>query len=117
MNEFIKNQLSQIEGIDKELLETSDDITIKKYIKTDDNYTFNVGEWYMLEFKDYIVNPYPGFNLHQNWNKGVIPKYAKMYCQICQDLGKMIRVSAWGIEDTTYNWVGWVPKVSVKIIN
>ena len=70
---------------------------------------------YKIEVEDYIIKPYEGFTLHDNWNNGIVPKDKVMNCKIIQIMGKMIKVEAVGV-DTNNSWSGWLPRKSIHII-
>ena len=72
-----------------------------------------VGHFYIIEVEDYIIHPYDGFTLHNNWNNGVIPTTRKMQAEVIQIMGKMIKVNA-RCEDGLL-WVGWLPRKSITI--
>lgn len=81
-----------------------------------------VGNTYIIKLEDYIVNPYDGFTLHNDWNNGIIPTSRYMKVTIMQMMGKMIKISG-----DNYNheskcvvpgkWCGWIPTKSMKIID
>lgn len=82
---------------------------------------FDVNSWYIIQLEHYIINPPPDFNLHSNWNKGIVPKYEFMKAQVLQCMGKMLKIKGVGYDitnnlDTSYIWEGWLPSKSVKII-
>lgn len=71
--------------------------------------------YYKIEVEDYIIKPYEGFTLHDNWNYGIIPKDKIMNCEIVQIMGKMVKVNAVG-SDSDNSWSGWLPRKSFKVI-
>lgn len=71
--------------------------------------------YYKIKFKDYIVHPYPDFDLHTQWNNGIIPQEYIYNVQVVKVMGKMIKVDGVGCEKSTH-WVGWIPKVSAEIL-
>ena len=92
-----------------------------KRVTASNNKGMEVGHYYLIKVEDYIINPPPNFNLHTNWNKNIIPKDKYMKCEICQIMGKMIRVTAMGFDnntqtDTNNLWCGWLPLASITVI-
>ena len=80
-----------------------------------------VGNCYLLQLEDYIVKPFDGFSLHDNWNKGIPPKHNFVKAEIVQIMGKMVKINSIGYDfmskvDTTDVWEGWVPRKSFKIL-
>lgn len=114
MNKFILEQLKNT----KVKLPYYDDNTVELFIpKRNDiiNDENIVGINYKILLEDYIIHPYDGFTLHENWNNNVIPTDNIMNVEIIQQLGKMIKISGIGVNDNKV-WSGWVPKSSIKII-
>jgi hypothetical protein len=76
---------------------------------------------YLLQLEDYLVNPFEGFTLHDNWNKGVAPKHHFLKAEIVQIMGKMIKVNSVGYDymnkvDTDDLWEGWLPRKGIKVL-
>ena len=115
MNKFIKEQLHKCKVAN--IPEFGDD-TVELVIPSMYNKTkceFELGGEYNIEVEDYIIHPYSGFTLHDNWNKGIIPTDKQMHITITKDMGKMMLVQAVGINDLKA-WGGWLPKKSCNII-
>lgn len=74
-----------------------------------------VGKEYKIKVERYIVNPPEGFDLHINWNSGLVPTDEYMKIKVDQIMGKMIKVKAVGINDNK-PWAGWLPRKSINII-
>ena len=121
MNPIIKKQLQACRVA--ELPDYDDNTTLMIIPKKDSNRVneFHVGKFYLVEFEDYIINPPNDFNLADNWNKGSVPRYKYMKCEICQLMGKMIRIQGAAYDPTNnidipYVWGGWVPSKGLKLI-
>lgn len=119
MNKFILNQLKKIRFAN--LPDYNDDTTEIFIPKQTNEVSLEEGKCYIIEVENYIIKPYEGFTLHDNWNKGIVPKHKFMKCEVCQIMGKMIRIDAIGYdwenkEDILDSWSGWLPIKSVKII-
>lgn len=69
-----------------------------------------------VSFSDYIVNPYPGFDLHEKWNNGIAPPRHRMYGEVIEENSSMIKVNV-HTDDYEQNWCGWCPKKSCVVIN
>lgn len=121
MNEYIKAQLklcsvAQIPEFDDST--TVINIPKGKRLSISD---VAVGDYYLIELEDYIINPPPNFDLHINWNNNIKPVDKYLNCEIIQVMGKMIKVSGVGFnylynETTDHIWEGWLPRKSFKII-
>lgn len=120
MNKFIKQQLDSIAQID---IPEYNDQTTQLIIKKQDikqNY-LQQGKSYIIQLKNYIVNPPTDFTLHINWNNGVIPKSKYLSVTINKIMGKMYQVDACG-----YDWENqtiifdsysnlWLPKNGFEV--
>lgn len=83
--------------------------------------TFQIGKRYIIQVEPYIVKPFEGFTLHDNWNKGISPKHYIMKALICEIMGKMVKIQSVGYDinqhkDINDEWEGWLPKSSFKIL-
>ena len=76
--------------------------------------TFTPGHYYMIEVENYIVHPYDGFTLHQQWNNNIAPSSNKMHVVVTQLMDKMVKVD--GFCDDNKDWCGWLPIKSCKNI-
>lgn len=121
MNEIIKKQLSQVRpGILPYFDDNTTELIIKKS-NGDFNSDLTLNKSYIIQFENYIVNPPPNFDLHINWNGGVVPKYKCMKCTVISVMGKMVKIegNAFDLDtdtDINYIWAGWCPRKSIKII-
>ena len=115
MNKFIKEQLNKCKIAN--IPEFDDDTTelLIQGANKSNKVDFELGLEYNIEVEDYIIHPYPGFTLHDNWNKGIVPTDKQMHVLITKDMGKMICVQAIGLNDNKV-WGGWLPKKSCKIL-
>lgn len=111
MNKLIKEQLDKL----KDLLPEYDDDTLELFIpKASGIAEFSVGDTLCIKIADYVLNPYEGFTLQDNWNNGTVPPDHIMYVQIIKITGSMIRVSGRG--ENKQFWEGWLPKKSITIL-
>jgi hypothetical protein len=121
MNKLIKQQLNAVSVAKLPPFDdSSTTIMIPKYNKEDVSELL-LGKCYLIKVEDYIVHPFDGFTLHDNWNRGVAPKSIYMNCEVQQLMGKMVKIVAIGYDydtKTTLNdsWEGWLPKSSIQII-
>lgn len=127
MNSFIKEQLNKCavahipEFTDATVHLIIPKVSISNQEHIDNTADFVVNKCYLIQVADYIIHPYQGFTLHDNWNNGVVPQYACMKIQILKNVNKMIFVDGVGFDTTTntyinYYWSGWLPKKAVTII-
>lgn len=118
MNEIIKEQLNnckvaKVPSFDDGTTTISIPIGVREIEHEID---LAIDACYLIKVDDYIIKPYKGFTLHDNWNNGVIPTDIEMKVAITNIMGKMIRVDAVGNNDGL-PWSGWLPKKSIKIIS
>ena len=120
MNPLIKKQLDKV----KNVVLSYDDSTTSLHISRNENGKGSglyENDKYLIELADYIIHPFEGFTLHDNWNKGNVPKYLFMKCVVNKVMGKMILISGIGYDfthkcDTDYEWSGWLPVKAIKVI-
>lgn len=114
MNKFILKQLNKIKQVD---LPQYDESTTVLFIPKSSTTLNNiiVGNVYKVQLEDYILHPYDGFTLHENWNNNILPTDNIMNVEITESLGKMIKINGIGVHDNKV-WAGWLPKSSMKII-
>lgn len=115
MNKFIKDQLSKVRYASvPEFNDSTTELLIPKgEVKPEAEFVVN--NYYLVEFEDYILYPFEGFTLHENWNNGKAPVDKRMNIEVLQIMGKMIKIH--GVGETTHNmWEGWIPKKSMKIL-
>ena len=79
------------------------------------------GRYYLIKVEDYIVHPFDGFTLHDNWNKGIPPKHKYMKVEILKIMGNMININSIGFnndtnQDINDSWVGWLPRKSITTL-
>lgn len=65
-------------------------------------------------FENYIINPFPGFDLHEKWNNGIAPPSKIMYGDILKETTGMYYLSL-HTETDNQSWQGWCPKKSCHI--
>jgi hypothetical protein len=75
----------------------------------------------LVELEDYIINPPPGFTLHESWNNGQVPKNKYYKCQCIKIMGKMVKILGVAFDyenkiDLEENWDGWLPLKSIKVL-
>lgn len=116
MNKFIKEQLlkckiAHVPDFDEHTAQLLIQKNTNKVITSELHRGIEID----IEVEDYIIHPYPGFTLHNNWNRGIVPTDRQMHVLIIDEMGKMICVQAIGLNDNKA-WGGWLPKKSCKII-
>ena len=119
INPLIREQLQAVKTV--EIPPIDDNTTVIKIAKQVGDIPVIVSKYYLIELENYLINPPPNFDLHINWNKNIVPKDKYMNCQVLQIAGKMIKVSAVGVDESTNlpnnrTWEGWLPKKSIKVL-
>ena len=117
MNKIIMDQLNMMKTLEfqvdgkpsKDFPEFFNEVTFKKTTKD----IVDTREKQFV-FADYILHPYPGFDLHEKFNKGIIPPEQIMQGQIVKETERMYCIKAHTL-DNSKDWFGWIPKKSVKI--
>lgn len=121
MHPIIKQQLMKVKAVD---LPAWDDSTTNIIINKKEDATpisMQVNHYYVIQLKEYLLNPPQGFDLHVNWNNNVIPKSLFYKCQCLQLMGKMVKIFGVGFDydnrrDLDDEWVGWLPLKSITVI-
>ena len=91
MNKIVEDQLKKVKVAQLPPYdETTLHLSIPK-VNTVVNTEFVVGAYYIIQLDDYLIKPYEGFTLHDNWNKGVAPKHNCLRVMVLQTMGKMIK--------------------------
>lgn len=119
MNKWIKKELEKCK-IAKipEFDDNTTHLVIPKNVKPDKNIIAGqlyLGQEYIIQVEDYIIHPYSGFTLHDNWNNGIVPTDKQMHIKVDQIMGKMIKIQSIGINDKSI-WNGWLPIKSIHIL-
>lgn len=116
MNKIIQNELKKCKVANIPFFDdNTTEIIIQKGGKAVVKDDIILNHYYKIEVEDYIIKPYDGFTLHDNWNNGIIPKDKIMNCEVIQIMGKMIKVEAVGA-DTSNTWTGWLPRKSFHVV-
>lgn len=121
MTNLIKDQLKKCRIADTSAVNEEQNVNIIHKKKSIEPYASScvksseiaVGGKYIISVESYIIYPYDGFTLHDNWNHGIVPTDSDMECSVLMDMGKMVKVQAIGIHDGSM-WEGWLPKKSIK---
>lgn len=119
INPIIKKQLEELKPLGiPDIDDSTYEIVIPKQVK----YVlvnFKEGHQYVIDLADSIVNPPQDSSLHANWNNNVVPKDARMQVVVQQVMGKMLKISGFGLDgemQTGNIWCGWVPQQSIKVV-
>ena len=121
MNKIVEDQLQKVRVAD---LPSYDEATTHMIIPKKEGHItsdFILNKCYIIQLENYIVKPFEGFTLHDNWNKGIPPKHNFLKVEILQIMGKMIRVNSIGFDwqtkqDINDVWEGWLPRKGIKIL-
>ena len=121
MNKVVEEQLKKVKVAQ---LPSYDETTLRiKIPKVSSiiNSDLNEGQCYLIQVEDYIVKPFDGFSLHDNWNNGIAPKHKFLKVEVVKTMGKMIKVNSVGYDfmnkvDTMDLWEGWLPRKAIKIL-
>ena len=121
MNKVVEEQLKKVKVAQ---LPSYDETTLRiKIPKVSSiiNSDLNEGQCYLIQVEDYIVKPFDGFSLHDNWNNGIAPKHKFLKVEVIKIMGKMIKVNSVGYDfmnkvDTMDLWEGWLPRKAIKIL-
>ena len=119
LNKLIAEQLNMVTVGNVE--QTGDHEFIVRRVQDPNNREIKVGECFLIELENYLLHPSDNFNLHQNWNKNIIPTNKYMQIQVDEIMGKMIKITGIGYDISTHEcinkiWNGWLPRKSFKIL-
>lgn len=67
-----------------------------------------------VEFADYIVKPFDGFDFHDKWNNGIPPFGKVMYGDILKETDGMWYFELHPLSNFN-TWRGWCPKKSCTV--
>ena len=119
INPIIKKQLEELKSLGiPDIDENTYEIVIPKQVE----YVlvnFKEGHQYVIDLADSIIHPPQDSSLHANWNNNVVPKDARMQVVVQQVMGKMLKISGFGLNGETQTgniWCGWVPQQSIKVV-
>lgn len=115
MNKYIKEQLAKTKVNLPDYDDNSTTLFIPKTDKSINNADLQVGHCYYLFLEDFIINEPANFTLSVNWNNGTKPSENKIYAQVTQTMGKMIKVVSRSAENNI-PWTGWLPRKGVIIL-
>lgn len=122
MNQVVIDQLKKVKVADLPQWNEDDlKLIIPKKVGGYKRTDFVEGCTYIIELEKYLVEPFDGFTLHDNWNKGIPPKHRCLYVVIKQIMGKMIQIDSVGYDYKQKaiindNWTGWLPRKGIKIL-
>lgn len=126
MNTFIQQQLSKVKNVKMPQFDSMTNCMIihkagNQIINEPSSNELHIARQYIIKLASYIINPPDGFNLHENWNKGIKPTFDIMSCLVLQQAGKMIKIRGIQYDINTSStldkkWEGWVPQKSITII-
>lgn len=106
MSKIIDEQLDKL----KNYAQTKDGDSIIFHRKN----SYNCKKEKAVVFEDYILHPFPGFDLHEKWNNGIAPPERTMYGDILKETTGMYLMSL-HTETSGKSWTGWCPKKSCRI--
>ena len=122
MNQVIIDQLRKVKVVNLPEWDENDlSLFIPKKEGIINNTNFIENQEYIIQLEKYLIQPFEGFTLHDNWNKGTHPNHIFLKVKVLKIMGKMINFSTIGydfkskqlINDT---WDGWLPRKGIKII-
>jgi len=115
MNPLVKEQLEKVHITMPSYDESSTEIVIPKNSGLP-QVDFQLNHYYTIKVDDSLINKGPWYDtIHNNWNNGRAPLYNVLNVEVCQFVGKMLKVEATA-PGTTYTWSGWLPRNNCKII-
>ena len=120
MSKILSNQLKMVTSVDLSDVPSDFHVLVIDKQQTLEDVDLNVGQSFLIELEDYIINPPPNFTLSDNWNGGSNPTQKYMRVIVVQVMGKMVRVQGVGFDMKTHEnigdvWEGWLPRKSIKV--
>lgn len=124
MNPVVKRELEKVRIPLPDYDDNTTLITILRKTAEEQVKTFPiiVGNCYLIQLADYVLNEPPNFTLSANWNSGVVPKSKYMKIQITKVMGKMIQIDGSGYDvlnqvDLNDAYIGlWLPLASIGVV-
>lgn len=122
MNQVIIDQLKKVKVADLPKWEEDDlHLVIPKKAGLINKIDFVENQEYIIQLEKYLIEPFEGFTLHDNWNKGTHPNHLFLKVKVNQIMGKMINLSTIAYDFKTKQlinetWNGWLPRKGIKII-
>ena len=115
MNKIIKEQLSKVTSVVLDIKEDVYHYVIPKATKFI-NSALKQDQCYLIEIKDFILNPDENSTLASNWNAGKTPKNKFYNAEVITKMGNMIKFNCVAVEDPSDNFYGWLPVDSFTVI-
>lgn len=122
MNQVIIDQLNKVKVADLPQWDEDDlHLQIPKKSGVLNRTDFVEGQEYIIQLEKYLIQPFEGFTLHDNWNKGIPPKHLCLKVKVNKIMGKMINFDTIGYDFKAKQiindiWIGWLPRKGIKII-
>lgn len=114
MDDIVFQQLNRIDDIDFLVDGEKLDAIPQSFNKITFLRTSGVQNVITVEFENYIVEPFDGFDFHQKFNNNTPPPYKTMCGKVLKETEKMYYFDLKSMNGDK-SWVGWCPKKSCKI--
>ena len=118
MSDYLKKELHTI---DAQYIEQEDgSLLFQKQTITP--VTPQLHHYYIVKLANYILHPYEGFTLHENFNNNIIPECEYMEIEVQEVMGKMYKINGVGydydegIELREKRWCGYVPQKGITFL-
>ena len=119
MNKVIRDQLSKVKSVNISFDNITENIVLSK-IDEILPVVLNVGNIYLIELEDFVINPQSNSTLASNWNAGKVPKYKYYKAEFLEKMGNMYKFNgiAYDHNQDIYseNWFGWFPENGFKVL-
>lgn len=113
MSKVIKDQLNKVRAVNIKFDDNTTKIMIPKTDKINNN-ILNIGDYYLIELEDFILNPPSNSTLSSNWNSGKVPKYKYYKVELIDKMSNMYKFNGIAYENGenlfAENWFGWFPE-------
>ena len=109
MNKFTQMELEKV----KHLLPEGWTPQITHIVVGDVAHPIRVGNRFVIQIEDYVIDQPDSFSLSQNWNANTVPPETQLYITLLEIKPGMIRVDAVG-RTNEQKWQGWIPTNAIK---
>lgn len=120
MNKIIKQQLEEVKSVKLSYNDTTTEIFIPRTTQIIPE-ALIVGNVYIIELNEFVLQPSSNSMLASNWNSGKIPKYKIYKVELLEIINNMYKFNGIALDENynelySENWYGWFPKEYFKVL-
>lgn len=119
MNKIIEKQLNSVRSVKLNFDKDTKKIFIPRTLEIIPE-ALNVGDIYLIELSDILLQPTSNSTLSSNWNNGRVPTHKYYKVELLDVMGNMYKFNgiAYENEQDLYfeDWYGWFPREYFKVV-